>query len=150
LEKTEMAHSHDHDHDCEHDHDHDGGDFSVEQGLSGLALAFAELAFAQIDFDAFSEDPRQRQAGLLFLLGAVRTLAGWEELPPAQVEVVFNTVVMELFPWDDEEVAQVLQETFKAANSPAAELAISRGREALEATMAATNGLADLLESGVR
>ena len=139
-----MAH---HDHDCAHDHDHDGDGFTVEQGISGLVLAFAELAFAQIVFDAFAEDSQQRKAGLLFLLGAVQTLCSWEELEPSQVEMVFNTVIMELFPWDDQEIAEASKATLQAAQTPAAAEALARGREALEGAMGATNGLADLLES---
>lgn len=133
-----------HDHDCAHDHDHDG-DFSVEQGISGLVLAFAELTFAQIDFDAFSSSAAQRRLGLLYLLGAVQSLCGLEELGEEEIETVFSTVISELFPWDDKEVADAVRSALAAVDSEDAEEALARGREAIEATLGATFSLADLL-----
>ena len=135
-----------HDHDCDHDHDNDG-DYTVEQGITGLILAFAEITFAQIDFDVFSTNPQQRRLGLLFLLGAVQTLAGLEDLEDDQIELVFRTVLSELFPWDEKEVDAAVQSAITAAEVDDAEEALSRGREALETTLGATYSLADLLDN---
>lgn len=135
-----MSHEHVHDENCNH-----GDEIPVEAGVAGLVLSFAELAFAQIDFDEFSADPGKRARGVEFLLGAVHAFADWEELDAEQVRSILHSVVQELFPWDEAESSVAAEAALAAANDDSLE-SVARGNEAMQATLAATNALADLVE----
>ena len=136
-----MSHEHTHDENCDH-----GEEITVEAGVAGLVLSFAELSFAQIDFDEFAADSVKRQTGVQYLLGAVRAFADWEELNDESVAVILRSVVTELFPWDEAECSDAAAQALAAEAADDMIEAVARGNEAMQATLAATNSLADLVE----